>query len=244
MCTVPINTIKKLAKAAVRRSGFTVFRPGKLPIGSDYRASLATAGFAPSTVVDVGANVGQFSLHCAEYFRDATIYAFEPISATFAELARRTSALDQIRCFQLACANEAGTAEVFLQSQSVVNTLDPLRNIRSSPGQPSELVHTVRLDEFCEAHAISSIDLLKVDAEGFDLEVLRGAQSLLNRNAIKMVFVEVTFDEAQVGVSRFEPISALLDANGFKLSGFYNQTTRGNDERLAFADALFTHQQQ
>ncbi len=237
-------TLKKLAKQALRRTGFTIFRPGKLPVGSDYRITLAEAGLAPATVVDVGANVGQFSLHLTEFFPAATIYAFEPISTTFAQLVRNTAASGRVRCFELACAAQAGEVEVFLQNHSVTNTLEPGRNVQTAPDQLRQIVRTVRLDSFCSEQNLRSLDLLKVDAEGFDLEVLHGAQRLLDEGAIKMVLVEVTFDPDQEGVSQFGPISDFLATKGFKLSGLYNQTAGGPGHYLVFADALFTHQGQ
>jgi Methyltransferase FkbM domain len=115
-----------------------------------------------------------------------------------------------------------------------------------SPGKDHwgeiENVITVQIDtvdRYCHQHSIRKIDLLKIDTQGYDLEVLCGAGQMLSENLIKSVLIEITFIEIYQGAPRFdEVISFLLDRN-FHLLSLYSVVFRG--DAAAWADALFVH---
>ena len=96
------------------------------------------------------------------------------------------------------------------------------------------------LDAVCEREHVTHIDLLKMDAQGAELKILAGAQAMLARGAIDMVFSEVHFMESYEGAARFDQVMALLVQQGFQFHSFYglNHNHRG---QTTWGDALFVH---
>lgn len=132
-------------------------------------------------VCDVGANVGFFSWRVARLRPAATVLAFEPASANVARL-RRVFELAGIRgevCPQ-ACAAAPGHADLYLRS-SVTHSLDPGWHRDLDAGSGSERVELTTLDIECDRRGIGTLDLLKIDTEGAEVEVLEGARAILPR---------------------------------------------------------------
>ena len=115
-----------------------------------------------------------------------------------------------------------------------------------SPGKDHwgeiENVITVQVDtvdRYCRQHSIREIDLLKIDTQGYDLEVLRGAEQMLSQSLIKSVLVEITFIEIYQGAPRFDEVLSFLLNSNFRLISLYDVVFRR--DALAWADALFVH---
>jgi hypothetical protein len=61
-------------------------------------------------------------------------------------------------------------------------------------------IQTETVDHFCSEHGVSRIDILKVDAEGAEARMFRGAEEMCSRGAVRSVFVEVYFDSVYEGM--------------------------------------------
>ncbi|MFK7848121.1 MAG: FkbM family methyltransferase [Rhodothermales bacterium] len=233
--------MKKIIRKIIDQAGISVFRHSRLPVGTDYRKTIRNKFDENQikVVFDVGANIGQFCVHCQEIFGESDIYSFEPISSTFDVLKDRTKGFGNISCFKLAFGNEKGTGEVFLQADSSVNSINPLVNIRKNDEQESEQIEIDTIDLFCEHENIKRIDLLKIDTEGFDLNVLEGARKMLRSRQIQFIFIEVTFDGDNIQNSSYNSISSFLGEFGFKIHGLYNQSIHENSTLMNYCDALF-----
>jgi Methyltransferase FkbM domain len=110
----------------------------------------------------------------------------------------------------------------------------------SSPLNEYETIQIAAIDSFCESHHINHIDILKIDVEGYELEVLRGAKSYLDKNLIRFIYSEVSFDKYRKVQQYFGEINELLLVHGFRLYGFYEiQRYRDAREGVAFCNALF-----
>lgn len=138
------------------------------------------------TFFDVGANAGLFSLAAGQKLRGraAALFAFEPRPSTFAILDKnlRLNHLPEIHAVRVAISDTTGEAELFVNSA--------LKDLLNSPQQPShrhaeafggERVQTITLDEFVAQEGIPEVDVMRVDVEGAELLVFRGAQQLLAR---------------------------------------------------------------
>jgi hypothetical protein len=95
------------------------------------------------------------------------------------------------------------------------------------------------LDHFCEEHDIHGIDILKSDAEGYDLEVLNGSKEMLQSGGVKIVYLEVNFADKFLGQGSFGQAFELLDRCGFRSASFY-EVFRERDVAV-WTDALFVH---
>jgi FkbM family methyltransferase len=192
------------------------------------------------TIFDVGANVGQTTLLLKRYFPRSTIHSFEPVSSTFKDLKSRCGRLRGVHLHQLALANESGQMTIHLQSDSELNSL---RFLASGPADSgAEVVSVTTVAAFCEHEGIDRIDALKIDAQGADLDVLRGAKPLLTSARVPFVLTEVAFPRDDIANQQFEPVHHFLCDHGFRLSGFYEVFNYGPRlSLLGFCNALYVH---
>jgi len=133
---------------------------------------------APRTVVDVGANIGAFSLYAARAGAQ-TVLAYEPNAATFGCLLRNVAGNrleGVIRPQRLAVAREAGASVRFPAAPSAYNRI----GAESAPGG-YECVATTSLARILERDAPQGIDLLKLDCEGAEYDILLGNEAALAR---------------------------------------------------------------
>ena len=145
------------------------------------------------TVVDVGAHTGEWAL-CARaaFGPDATLHCFEPHPDTFAVLERRIGAEPGTCCHRLALGDEAGVASLHSEAASpVFSSLHA--DAFGAPGHEvtrTDEVEVETLDAVAGKIGLSRIELLKVDVEGHELAVLKGARGLLGAGAIDAVQFE------------------------------------------------------
>jgi len=188
-------------------------------------------------ILDVGANVGQSARKFREAFPEATIHCFEPVRRVFDELVAHLRQDSRTVCHRIAMGSQAGTATIYLTPHSTTSSM-----IAPDDSVGSETVPVTTLSDFAEREAIAKVDLLKVDAEGFDLEVLRGAESLLRSERIKFVLVEVGFTPGDQRHVLFDEVRSLLAPFGFKLFGIYDQQVEWSGPRfIRFANVCFGH---
>ena len=139
-----------------------------------------------STIVDIGANCGAASVYFARSYPEATIHAVEPASAPFELLARNTRGLANTQLHNLglfsadrkatlyAGLHDAGTASIF-----------------ERPGRNTEISEEITLREargWLREEGIDSIDVLKVDVEGCELEILENIRDILP--TVKALYIE------------------------------------------------------
>lgn len=142
------------------------------------------------TVIDVGANKGQWSSMAFSLSTPKVIHAFEPIPALNQLLKNNLSHMPLI-AHELACSNRKGMRTFYYfthkKRSSQMSSFYP-RDIEHAP-TPIH-VQTITLDEFCITSNIPIIDFVKIDSEGAELEIIEGAQSLLARKAIRALQFE------------------------------------------------------
>lgn len=102
-------------------------------------------------------------------------------------------------------------------------------------------VHCTTLDRFCADNGIDAIDVLKIDTEGFELEVLKGAQDVLNRRRIRFIYAELNDMRTQEHGSGggLMPIDELIRPHGLRFAASYNDHIVTEDDMFAVSNALF-----
>ena len=188
-------------------------------------------------IFDVGANVGQTAKFYNTLLSKPQIYSFEPVLSTFIQLQSNISE-SNISCFNYALGAQQGRVEILTGSKSGSNSLvkDVYSNFKIGKTEVIE-VHTV--DEVFKKFNLNKIDILKIDTEGFDLEVLHGSVNVLSTKKVKYVFCEVGFNN-EPNKGNFYEINKLLRKHDFWLCGFYDLYRWGdNYTYTAFCNALF-----
>jgi len=218
--------MKQLVKRALRSLGYEVRRTlptdaiGGVEILHDLRALLADR--PPCLIVDVGANVGQTTETMLRTFAEPRVIAFEPSPVSFGALRKKYGSHPRVRIEQCGLGERDGTLPFNISSDFSVN--DSFLMPTSAVPVESLLVPVRTLDRYCEEQGILAIDLLKVDTQGYDLSVLRGARRLLEGGQIRVFFVEVILAPMYEGQPTLTDFLEFANETGYALVGFYEQT--------------------
>jgi FkbM family methyltransferase len=183
----------------------------------DIRNRLRTEKF--STVFDVGANVGQSAAKFAIDYPGATIYTFEPSPGTFQVLTGRVANLSSVRPFQLAF----GSARARLRFDTSPPGHDLHRIAKNQSDTSLPEVEAWTIDGFCAEHGIAAVDYLKIDTEGHDLEVLRGAERMLSGAAVGLAVAECSVNRDNTRHVPFCELHSFMEGVGYRLFGIYEQ---------------------
>jgi FkbM family methyltransferase len=173
---------------------------------TEFIKSFVTPGM---TFVDVGANVGYFTLLAASL--GARVIAYEPTPAVFARLQQNVAlnGFDNVTLVNAAVADQPGTLALY-QSPD-----DPEANNLFGDGDHSVEVPAVTLDDEMAERGVQKVDLLKIDAEGAEPLVLSGSVKLLANSPAPSIVMEV--NPVTLRSANSEP-AALLDK--LKTSGY------------------------
>ena len=195
-------------------------------------------------IFDVGANAGYTVARFRRLFADATVHAFEPASEEFAQLCGRWGNDNQVRPVRAALSDTAGSATLFVNSLSVTSALSPLIP-SSAPYLPEglresaqEAVPVRTIDQYVSETGIDRIDILKMDAQGSELNILKGARETLNQRRVGLVYSELMFVPVYEQQATFYDIASLLAGHGYDLYDFYG-FTHDRSGQLKWGDAIF-----
>jgi FkbM family methyltransferase len=154
--------------------------------------------------VDVGANLGEWTLSMLDAAKAAgvqtSVHSFEPVPIVHEELLKRIAAspdADRVHCVPKCVGSEPGSAEMNL-CEGLAGSHSVVRGVE---GAETVTVPVTTIEAYCRENGIDSVDLLKIDAEGFDFEVILGALPLLR--------------EGKVGVLQFEYNMCWIDGRRF-----------------------------
>jgi FkbM family methyltransferase len=199
------------------------------------------APYEPRIVFDVGANVGQTTRYFRSNLPQADIFSFEPVKQTFDELTHSTRGLDGIYCFDFALGAREENVQIFYQKDSGWNSIP--KNIDQGLG--SEVIKVRRFDDFVDERSLNHVDLLKIDTEGHELEVLKGAEKSLDRKQISFIFCEIGFHRHDKGHGYFFDLYKYLDSKDYQIYAFYETNNlwyipdKKMDPRFGFCNVLF-----
>jgi FkbM family methyltransferase len=210
---------------------------------SDIERLASTWSYSIDTIFDVGANTGESALAAFRRFPKAHVYSFEPHPSTFSILQQRIGAHANFRGENVALGVAAGNVDMFEYTSSVLNSLLPnAPYIMRFPQEGRRIqVPCATLSSYCKKNGIDRIDILKIDTEGYDLAVLRGAEEMLANGAISFVYVEFNDLHSKDGASggALFPMDELLRSFGFRFIASYNDYLVAEGELFSVSNALF-----
>ena len=216
-----------------------------------------------SWVVDGGFFKGTFALKAIENLESVQCIGFEPNRKLFEQW--QESSFSRNECIileNLALGGQCGEASYFSSdSFPATNSLLP-RPLSASSVDPyyprgaglkkeSENINIVSLDQYFLSRSVSEIFLLKLDLQGGELEALRGAENLLKKGSISVVFVEAVFVEKYEKQPLLKDLWNFLSGFGYRLHSLHDITSGDYDgtknvlrmEQLNQCDALFLSQE-
>jgi len=231
---------KDFARQWLQSKGWFVRKTAGLPAGTDLGIDWQRAGLPPARLVlDVGAHCGETCRSLLQLFPETHIHAFEPVRENFNRLAEATRNEPNVHCHPLALGSDPGSCEILLQPDSQTHSLRHQCPDGGQAGVRSERIEVSTLDEFALREHLGTIDLLKIDTEGFELEVLRGGKKLLAEGRVRAILLEASLDpDDRIHTPLVEAIKELAP-HRFHLASLSEQVAWSGPFRLAYFNAFF-----
>jgi FkbM family methyltransferase len=221
-----LSTLRqKLREYAARR-----LRLPEIPVALD---RLARQGFNPGLIFDVGAYRGDFARCCRKYWQNSRIACFEPQDSILPELHRYAQENSQIEIFEcllgaVECSNvplyEAKTASSVLLE-------------KAGPAHTKAMYEMRTIKSIIESGAQRPPDLLKLDIQGYELEVLKGASVYLGK--IQVILVELNLLDIHERVPLMGDVVGWLAERGWVAYDICGLTRRPLDDALWQVDVIF-----
>lgn len=209
--------------------------------GTEHRTVLERSNF--DFIVDVGANRGQFALISRKIFPRAKIHSFEPLEEP-AQIFKRIFGGDPyVTLHACAIGREKTTATIHVTKDDDSSSMLPITKMQSDmfPGSAEKETRQVMvypLSQLIDPASIPLASLLKIDVQGYELDVLQGCEDILQR--FSNLYIECSFIELYEGQALAHQIIAWLEQRNFILGGVYNMYYEKNGTAVQ-GDFLFTH---
>jgi len=210
-----------------------------IPNGRFAELDIIRSKEAISTIFDVGANIGQTALNYINIFPKAIVYSFEPVKESYDKLVQNLLSYPNVYAINTALGAEKRKLTISLNSDSQINSL---KNIVINSGHITERITVDTGKSFCDQNKITYIDLLKIDTEGYELDVLQGFDKQFLMEHVKFIYCEVGFDTDDLYKTTFSDASSYVRDCGFITTGFYESSRWGKTKlKLGFCNVLFTN---
>jgi FkbM family methyltransferase len=224
-----LGYLNSLAKNSFKKDPFTA--------QSELRLQQET-----KVIFDVGANVGKTATKYLNLFPKAKLHAFEPIpeaNLKFKEThANHTNIV--LNCCGL--SNKIGEAKLNVNESIDTSSVLESQEIGASSDKLCKTVKQIEIqvqtiDNYCKEADIDRIDILKIDTQGSELNILKGAEKMLQNKAIDVIFSEVYFKEQYVDQPTMYEIALFLKQYGYELYDLYE--IYYNEKQMLWGDAIF-----
>lgn len=196
----------------------------------------------PRTVIDVGANTGQFAVTSAKLWPGVRIHSFEPVPECVGELRKNLSGLANVTVHHSAVGDEEGVLELHVNSHRHSSSLLPLaeahrRFFPEAQEQETIGVEVSTLDGMFGGRELESPVLLKLDVQGYEARVLRGAKETLK--LLDYVMLEASFKPLYEGEMVFMELVSLMEEFGFRFERPVGWLSAPDTGEILQMDALF-----
>jgi FkbM family methyltransferase len=193
----------------------------------------------PKVIYDIGANVGTWTLLCKALYPEVQIHAFEPLPIHIEKFKQLTNGLIGVHLHEVGLGSLTTKINMKVTDFSDASSLLALTETGKQQWHLQQVgeipVQIERLDDWISSHGLPSPDLIKMDVQGFELEVLRGAEQCLTQ--AKGVLLETSFKNFYERQCRFDELVSFLANAGFYVRAFGHGTSLGRP--LVQADVLF-----
>jgi FkbM family methyltransferase len=200
------------------------------------------ARFPLATILDLGANVGQFAVGMRTAIPDAFIHSFEPIPTVEEKLKEAFRGDQKFFAYKIALSDTETTAQFEINRSSASSSLLPLGEVHKQTYPDLKVVEKIEvavttLDRWAADKRLVKPMLLKLDVQGNELAALRGAATVLAQ--ADYVLTEVNFASMYKGQPSFNELYQLLQSAGFQFIDLFPSKRDTKTLRCLFGDALF-----
>ena len=231
-----------LLRTLLRRSGREI-----VPYVEDHfpilHRSRLMADHGINVVLDVGANMGQTGEELRENGYSGKIISFEPLSEPFGQLSRKAANDSRWQVKQCAIGDTQGQVTINVSGTHWSSSILPMcdRHVSMIPASAyvgTENVPICRIDDlFSEYTSPGDKVLLKVDTQGYETAVIRGAAASLPK--ISLVTLELSFVPLYQSQPKYFEVMQLMDGAGFDMVGIAPMFLERETRHFLQADAIF-----
>jgi FkbM family methyltransferase len=194
------------------------------------------------TIIDIGANDGEYARYLNDFYKPDVIHAFEPLESCQPKLAALQETAPHLTIYQLALSDADGEAMFFSNEFAPASSLLEVSALarRAFPETERATASTVtlaRLDDVLPPESLKHDILIKIDVQGVEDRVIRGGRRVFS--AAKIVLIEMAFVVVYERQPLFEEVHQLLQECGLRLAGFKNQIDDATTGQPLFAHCLY-----
>lgn len=194
------------------------------------------------TIIDVGANEGQFAEEILNIFPHAEIYSFEPLGDCYEKLTSNFRSNKKVHTYNFALGEQDGEITFSRSSASPSSSILKMGDLHKklyphTANLVEEKVKIKRLDDVFAGVNLEDEILLKIDVQGAEERVIRGAGTVLRK--ANMIITEVSYATLYENQPLFRDIMNLLEKYGFTYIGNMEQFANPLTGAPLFADAIF-----
>jgi FkbM family methyltransferase len=195
-----------------------------------------------ATVIDVGSNRGQFAVFAHHRWPNARVLCFEPLPGPREVLTRVADEVGNVKVFPYALGDEGGERRMHVarsddSSSFLAATPRQLEAFPDTREVEEQVVEVRRLEDLITAEEVSHPILMKIDVQGAELDVLRGASGLLG--AVREILVECSLVELYAGQPLLDDTILFAREQGFRVIGL-SAPSRASDGTPMQCDVLFS----
>jgi FkbM family methyltransferase len=190
-------------------------------------------------ILDVGANTGQSVKRYRKAFPSSIIHSFEPSQRIFDQLKTNVAGQDGVFAWNCAVGSAVGRKTFLENTHSDMSSFLELSKTGWGKIVKESVVEVTTVDQFISDHHIDRVDILKSDTQGYDFEVIKGAEQAMRRNAVGLLYFEFIFSEMYKDLPRFDEVFRHLTDRGFRMVSIYEM--RHQENLASWADALFVN---
>lgn len=237
-----LTRVKKLARLLKKPTYRKALRKG---VAAGIEHELVMAPLKCNTVVDIGANRGQFALVVRSCFPTARIIAFEPLPNPAQVFGELFSGQNGVVLHQCAIGPESNKSSMHVSGRDDSSSLLPIADLQTKLHRGTgevgrQEIQVERLGNLVSASDLVDPALLKIDVQGFELQCLEGCRELLPY--FKYLYVECGFQELYVGQAHASRLIQFIFDQGFDLTGICH-VFHDRHGQTVDADLLFTRRE-
>lgn len=236
-----MKLIKKIIVKVIHSFGYDLYKIPKVDF-----AGLDRLGI--NTIIDIGANRGQFARKAKSIFKEATFVCFEPVPSAFGELEQwaKSEGEGRVFAYNVALGEKREQKEMFFHEEHN----DSSSMLQTTKGYEGEYPFvknqkSVKVEQYPLDRAIKELVkkdsqkevLVKMDVQGYENLVIEGGRQTLS--GAKACIIEIVNDKFYRGQPDFKKIFLLMDSLGFVYHGNFEQVKDHKDGHIVYFDAIF-----
>lgn len=232
----------KLIRKSINACGFDIVRLNNSPM----RTFIGLRSLPISTILDIGANTGQFARFVSSVFPEAQIICFEPLPEQFRQLKTWAETINHRRpiVFNVAIGDREGDEKIYLHtdyspSSSILPATELLGEAFPSTLEKKQIPIKINtLDNIMRdlPDNFQQDVFIKIDVQGYEDRVIRGSKQILDKTIA--IMIEVNLASFYHDQTSFKEILLLLDKKNFHYAGNMEQNYN-EDGYVSYFDAVF-----